>query len=143
MVRSALYEEYRNPNESYFGRLYEEIDYKCSEEEEKIGNELVNTAAELSVYSGTEQEAENEFGYAGALKQYCLYNRPTADSQEMSFRFITCRITEDEGHVWVAYSRKIKYKDYERVIQSQNILTLWIIKKQDDKWKVVKILETP
>ena len=97
---SALYKEYRYPNEEYYGKdLYSEIDYKCSDYELQVGNEIVNKGLEVLQYTGTEQDAEAEMGDVGALSRYYYFDRKNVVSQDGNFRFITCRISGNEGHI--------------------------------------------
>ena len=142
--KSELYVKYRYPNEEFFGEeLYCEIDYKCSDFESEIGHMLIDKAIRVAEYTGSEQEADKEMGDVGALSDYYLFKLRGAVSQEMTFRFITCKIDEDEGHVWVVCTR-IKYEESGKGINvGSNILTLWDIEYQDGEWRVVESREAP
>lgn len=75
--KKALYDEYRYPNEDFYGKeLYSEICYDCSAYEAEIGNALVDKAIEVAKYTGTE-EAEKEIGDVGALSRFYYYNSLT------------------------------------------------------------------
>lgn len=141
---SELYEEYQYPNEDFFGReLYSEIDYECSDDESQIGNMMVNKAIDVSKYSGTKEDSESAIGDVGALDRYYYYDRKEAASQKATFEFITCKITEDKGHIWVV-TKRIYYDADEKMIGgSSEILTLWNIENKEGEWYVVQIREAP
>lgn len=150
--KHELYEEYRYPNEEFFGKeLYSEILYGCSEYESKIGNEILDKAIQVADYKGTEEKAEKEIGDVGALRRYyyfVFYNWKDPSqykviSQEMNFKFITCKVTGDGGHVWVVYTRIMRDENGKVTGGSANILCLWYIEKQEDEWRVVEIWEAP
>ena len=141
---SRLYEEYRYPNEEFYGKeLYSEIDYECSDYESKVGNEIANRGLEVLQYSGTEQDAETEMGNVGALGQYYCFHTKNAVLQKGTLKFITCKTVGNEGHVWVVYTCG-KYDENGSLVNgSSDILSLWHIEKQGDEWFVVRIQEAP
>lgn len=143
-----LYEKYRYPNEDFFGKeLYAEITYKCSDQEREVGNTIVNKAIKVAKYTGIEKNVD-ETSDVGALSQYYYYNRKLPAEyetvfQEMEFQFITCKVTQDRGHVWVVYTRRMRDEDKNLIAGSWDILSLWEIEKQNGEWSVVKISEAP
>lgn len=142
---SALYEKYQYPNEDYYGKdLYSEIDYECSEYESEVGKMIVDKAYEVAHYTGTEQRAETEMGDVGALDRYYYFDTKDAQIQEASFQFITCKITGNEGHVWVE-TTIIRYdKDGENAGGGgREMLSLWNIKYQENEWHVMEVFDTP
>lgn len=142
---SKLYRQYRYPNEAYYGKeLYSEIDYKCSDYELEVGNEILNKATAVAEYAGTEQEAENEMGDVGALDRYYYFDSKDAVSQEAAFQFITCKITEYSGHVWVV-STVLRFNENGKTASNseRDCLDLWYIEKQGNEWKVVKAVTSP
>lgn len=139
-----MYEEYRYPNEDFYGKeLYAEINYKCSAHETKIGTEIVNKALAILQYTGTKQNAEAEMGDVDALSEYYYFNTKNAVSQEGILKFITCKLSGSEGHVWVVYTLKRYDKNGSLESSSSDILSLWYIEKQEDEWHVAEIWEAP
>ena len=64
--------------------------------------------------------------------------------QEVSFEFITCKISGNEGHVWVA-STVLRHDKNGKTTSGggRDMLTLWYIEKVEDDWCVVKVIATP
>ena len=143
--KSELYTKYQYPNEDYYGKeLYSEIDYQCSDYEAEIGETLVERAIDIASYTGDETQSVNEMGEVGAFSHYYLSSyRKDAVSQKLSLQFITCRITGDEGRVWVVETRVIYNENGEKINVDSNILTLWYMEKQENEWQVVRIVECP
>lgn len=142
---SALYEKYQYPNEDYYGKdLYSEIDYECSEYESEVGIMIVNKAFEVAHYTGTEQDSETEMGDVGALSKYYYFDTKDAHTQEADFQFITCKITGNEGHVWVE-TTIMRYDENGNNAGGggKEMLSLWYIKYQENEWYVEKVLDTP
>lgn len=141
---SKLYEEYRYPNEKFYGKdLYSEIDHKCSDYESEVGNEVVNKGLEVLQYTGTEQNAETEIGDVGALSRYYCFNTRNTVSQEGILRFVTCKISGNEGHVWVVRTCKGYDENGNLVNISSDCLSLWYIESRGDEWYVVQVQEAP
>lgn len=141
---SKLYEEYRYPNEGFYGKeLYAEIDHECSGHELEIGNDIVKKGLEVLCYTGMEQDVQTAIGDAGALSKYFYFNREKTVLQEGNFQFITCKVSGNEGHVWVVCTYKGYDENGNQVNSSSNILALWYIEKQGDKWHVVQTREAP
>lgn len=141
---SGLYEKYRYPNEEFYGKeLYSEIDDNCSDYELEIGNEIVLKGYKVLKYSGTEHDSESEIGDVGALSRYFYFNTKNVASQRGSFQLITCKISGNYGHVWVAYTCERYDENGTLLNASDDVLTLWYIENQGDKWEVVKVLEAP
>lgn len=143
--RSKLYQQYQYPNEEFYGKkLYSEIDYKCSDYEAEVGNQILHKAIEVAEYTGTKQEAENEIGEVGALERYYYFDSKDAVSQEVEFQFITCKLTEDTGHVWVVSTVLRVNENGKRASNSgRDCLDLWYIEKQGEEWQVVKAVSSP
>ena len=139
-----LYEEYRYPHEEFYGKeLYSEIGYKCSDYESEIGHLILDKAIEVAEYTGTEQDAEQELGDVGPLSTYYYYVHKKTVTQKVTFQFITCKITGNEGHLWVVYTHVRYDENGERVNSSLNILSLWYIEKKENEWHVTEIHEAP
>lgn len=141
---SKLYEEYRYPNEGFYGKeLYAEIEHECSGHELEIGNEIINEGLEVLRYTGMEQDIETSIGDVGALSKYFYFNGEKTVVQEGNFQFITCKLFGNKGHVWVVCTYKGYDENGKQVNSSSDILALWYIEKQGDKWHVVQIREAP
>lgn len=141
---SELYEEYQYPNEKFYGKeLYSEIDHECSDHESEIGNEIVNKGLQVLQYTGTEQDAETEMGDVGALSRYYYFQTRDAVSQKGNFQFITCKISGNEGHVWVVCTCKGYDENGDQVTVSSDILSLWHIENRGDEWYVAQVQEAP
>ena len=138
-----LYKKYQYPSEEVFGKeLYSEITYRCSDYESEVGNLLIDQAIEVAEYTGIEQDAKKEIGEVYALDYYYLYKRNGAIAQEVTFQFVTCKISENSGHVWILCTKK--YDEAGEVIyDGSNIPSLWYIEKQEEEWRVVKVMEGP
>lgn len=142
---SDLYKHYKYYGEDFYGEeLYSEIDYKCSDYEVEIGNMLVDKLREVAAYVGPEEEADY-IEELGELNEFYIFNigDSNAVSQEVSLEFITCKIDDDEGHVWVVYTRDGFDKNGEWICGSFDCLMLWYIEKIDDEWVVVRNREQP
>lgn len=139
-----LYGEYQYPNEDFYGKeLYSEINYKCSAYETKVGNEIVSKGLAIMQYTGTEQDAETEMGDEDALSEYYYFNAKNVVSQEGTLKFITCKLSGKEGHVWVVYTLKRYYKNGSLESSSSDILSLWCIENEGNEWRVTEIREAP
>ena len=142
---SELYEHYQFPNEDFFGKtLYSEIDYEYSADEAEVANEILSRAIQVAEYTGTEQDSDTQMGDVGALSKYYLYNSKHAATQDVDFELITCKITEEKGHIWVA-STIFRYNEDGQYVSGggRDILTLWNIEYQDQEWKVMQVKECP
>jgi hypothetical protein len=142
---SELYEKYQYPNEDFYGKdLYSEIDYECSDSETEVGNMIVDKAFEVANYTGTEQDSETEMGDVGALSRYYYFDTKDAHTQEADFQFITCKITGNEGHIWVG-ATILRYDENGKNAGGggRDMLSLWYIEYQENEWYVVKVLDTP
>ena len=101
-------------------------------------------AIDIASYTGDETQSVNEMGEVGAFSHYYLSSyRKDAVSQKLSLQFLTCRITGDEGRVWVVETRVIYNENGEKINVDSNILTLWYMEKQENEWQVVRIVECP
>lgn len=143
--KHELYEKYRIPNEEVYGKeLYSEILYACSEYESKIGKGVLDKAVQVAEYKGTKEGAENEIGDVGALSRYYYFDTKRAVAQETSFQFITCKITGNEGHVWVGTTILRFDENGENAGGGgSDMLSLWYIENRDGEWHVVKVFDTP
>lgn len=142
---SALYEHYQFPNEDFYGKtLYYEIDYECSAYERKVADVILNRARQVAEYTGTPQDVKAQLGDVGALNKYYYFDTENAVTQEVSFEFITCKITDNGGHLWVA-STVSRYDESGEHVPGggRDILCLWYITERKDGWHVVKALESP
>ena len=98
---------------------------------------------EVSEYSGTKETAEKEMGDVGALSEYYYFDMKGAVTQEATFQFITCKITGDEGHVWVVTARR-GYDPEGKINGSRGEgLAIWYIENQEGNWYVTRVRETP
>lgn len=142
---SELYEHYQFPGEDFFGKtLYSEIDYEYSADEAEVANEILVRAIQVAEYTGTEQDSDTQMGDVGALSKYYLYNSKDAAAQNVSFELITCKITDDKGHIWVASTISRYGEDGQYAPGGgRDILTLWYIEHQDQEWKVMQVKECP
>lgn len=141
---SRLYETYQYPNEKFYGKeLYSEIDHKCSDHESEVGNVIVNKGLEVLQYTGTESDAETEMGDVGALSRYYRFQTYNTVSQEGIFQFITCKLSGDEGHVWVACTCKGYDENGNQVAGFSDALSLWYIENREGEWCVVRVREAP
>ena len=140
-----LYEKYRYPNEEFYGKeLYSEILYECSVYETKIGNDLLERAVKVAEYTGTKEQAETETGDVGALSKYFYFDTKDAIVQEADFQFITCKITGNEGHIWVgATIHRFDENGENAGGGGKDMLSLWYIEYQESEWHVVKVLSSP
>lgn len=140
---SDIYKEYKYPNEKFFGKeIYSEIDYKCNEEEEKIGKEIVEIAKSVFTFVGDEKDANMD---VGNLKKYYWFKDSGVSIVNCSIEHITTKIIDNKGHIWVTYSI-FRYDNQRKLInKSDNILACWEIclDKETEKWEVVDIREAP
>ena len=142
---SEIYKHYRYPNEDFYGKsLYSEIDHECSDYESEVAELILNRALQVAEYTGTAQDAESQLGDVRALSKYYYFDTKDTVTQEASFEFITCKISDDGGHLWVASTISRYDKNGEHVPgEGRDILCLWYITKEKDEWHVVKTKESP
>ena len=142
---SELYEHYQFPGEDFWGKtLYSEIDYEYSADEAEIANEILGRAIQVAEYTGTEQDSDTQMGDVGALNKYYSFNFKNSAAQDVDFELITCKITDDKGHIWVASTISRYGEDGQYVPGGgRDILTLWYIEHQDQEWRVVQVKECP
>lgn len=142
---SDLYEHYQYPNEAFYGQtLYSEIDYECTAYEADVALTILNRAHLVAEYTGAAQDAEDQLGDVGALDKYYYFDTKDAVTQEVNFKFITCKITDIGGHLWVA-TTMLRYDENGNRTPGggRDILSLWYIKEENNEWHVVKTLESP
>lgn len=106
-------------------------------------------AIRVSEYTGDEQDSESVMGDVGALDKYYYFNIPyyfdSLDTMtyDATFEFITCKITGDEGHVWMVTTLESRYRDSGKIASGGwGILSLWDIEKTGDYWQVTKVTKT-
>lgn len=142
VVYSDLYLKYQYPEEEYFGKeLYSEIDHQSSPDEIECGKEIIDKINQIADYKENEEDALNE----GALNWfYYFYGCPTAVEQNLNVEFITCKLSQDTGHLWIAYDREQYDENGELACGSWNILALISLSKNaNGEWFVTEIDEAP
>lgn len=142
VVYSDLYLKYQYPNEEFFGKeLYSEIDHQSSPEEIELGKEIIDRINQIADYRGKKEDAVNE----GALNYYYYFHSgPPADWQELKMEFITCKISQNTGHIWIAYDRERYDENGEFVSGTWNALDLIQLRKDTDgEWVVTELRGAP
>ncbi len=146
---TALYKQYKYPNEEYFGEMtYSEIKHKASDSDKKEVADIMKTAEAIFSYTGTKSDAPKN---VGTLDKYYYYNFVTEfyinqgnkTSVEYSLDLITVNITGNSGYMWVVYSVSDLDENGNEMYASQDILSRWEIKMKDAEWKVTSIQEAP
>ena len=118
----------------FFGRdILKELKHKSNKEEIEISNQILNYAKEVSEGQVVDDSKLYKF--------YSPYSYNGCKRVELNVEMITCKISGDEGHLWV----KTHYKRYDKndeVFSFGSVpLSLWYIKKVNQKWVVENIKE--
>ena len=98
---------------------------------------LVDKIREIADYTGLEEYVEY-IKETEKLKSFYYFTHTDATKQDLDLTFITCKINEDKGHVWVSYSRELYNKKGERISFTEDSLMLWYIEKKDDNWVITR-----
>lgn len=99
---------------------------------------MVDKALAIAHYTGKKQDAARKLGVGGDLKKYYYFNMEDGHKKAVDFQFITCKIEDIEGHVWVEI--KMLNEDDNK---EEHIISLWYIEYRIYEWCVVRILDTP
>lgn len=142
--KSKLYREYIYAEEYYGKEKYSEIDYRCSEDEAEVGNMIIETAYQVVNYTGLEENAEREIGDVGALEEFYYFKENTQIKHQYGdFQFVTCKINENRGTVWVIVTVK-RYDENEKFLSGiRDNPSRFEIEKQGEKWIVTNVDMVP
>ena len=101
--KNSLYEKYEWAEYFYGKKLFSEIDYKSTNEEEMIGEKIMKQMEDVLSYIGREEDAAE----MGALDTFYWFNQGDKDirpaTQKSKVIFFNAKISRDEGHVWCSY----------------------------------------
>lgn len=133
---SALYKKYKYPNEDFFGKkLYSEIDYGCTAEEKKIGENIVNGAYEYVMTENKDIKGSYEMLFGWYFKDGYKIN-------DLKINLITSKIDENIGHIWVDVFISAESQDGKIKPRSRG-LELWIVEKKDNDWVITGSKSAP
>lgn len=125
----ALSEQYESAEYFYGKKLFSEIDYKSTNEEEMIGEKIMKQMEDVLSYIGREEDAAE----MGALDTFYWFNQGDEDirpaTQKSKVIFFNAKISRDEGHVWCSYTVRRYDEEGEIINYSGDIPTLLYIKK--------------
>lgn len=133
--KNSLYEKYEWAEEFYGKKLYSEIDYKSTKEEEMIGKEIAKQMVVALSYIGDPEDAKE----VGELKHFYWFNQGSGRpvSQKCKATLLTTKITKNTGHVWLSYMVTRYDKDGEIINYTGDGPTLLYIEKINNEWIVV------
>ena len=140
VAHSDLYLEYQYPDEEFFGKeLYSEIDHQSSPEELEFGKGILVKINQRADFRGNKEDALNE----GVLNWFYYFDGcPRAVDQDLKAELITCKLSVNTGHVWIAYDREQYDENGELACGSWHILELITLRKNfDGEWVVIEIKE--
>lgn len=132
-------EKYKFCEEFYGKDLYKEIDYKSTEKEQEIGEEIALMMKTTLEYVGEEEDAVEDVGELKRYYYFPHYAKPF--SCQCNVSVITTKVEGNKGHVWLTYSVARYDSDGSLMCSAGDVLTLLYIEEENDVWKVVKIEE--
>jgi len=138
-----LYQQYKYPNEHFFGKqVYSEILYEYTDEEKSVGDAILETARAIFSHLGGKDRANDT---VGALFRY-YFNEDMA-SEEHGLELVAVKLEGPAGWMWVAYHRRAFDSNgnlaYGSGSQQHKILARWELNQADNGWIVTKVSEAP
>ena len=82
--------------------------------------------------------ADNDLGYGYHFDDT---NERKAFYETHSLELLSAHIDENQGYMFVKYSQQAVGENNETISGSWDVISLWKIEKDNDNWKVVKIVE--
>jgi len=134
--------EYVNKNNcSIFGipRILT-IGSKMNSRDKDVAISVIQTAINVFEYTGSYEESNKN---VGALSKYYEYD---CNYATVSIDILTAKVFGNRGYIWVNYSEshiKIDDSENKQISGSSDVLSFWKIKKTNNMWTVVKIIEAP
>lgn len=120
----------------YGEEKYNELSIICTEKDKiDVANELIETAK--TVLLDTQKEYTSSM--VGALERYSYYD-PTITKADVKIELITTEQFSNEGYIWIRYSAQY-YRDNNLISGSQDVISRWTIKQNDNQWYVTLIEE--
>lgn len=134
---------YRGANweEDFYGKeTYAELKKACSAEDLEALQPVLDLAEEAFSYLGNDDdEAHEKFGKLG---RYSISHKGLFSETHIA-EFITARLEDNDGYMWIIYSQAGYNKDGEVLCGSGSVKSRWTLEKIDGEWVVTKILEHP
>ncbi len=141
-LQDENYQKYK-PYSDYFGPAkikFSTIAYNCTENEINTVKSIMDSFEKTLAYTGTKDSSDKNIG---ALKRfYCFSDEWNYDSLAYDAKLITTKQSGKNGYMWVTYSVNHYDKNGEIVHGSKDSLCYFKIKKMNNQWTVVDILET-
>lgn len=136
------YYKYKDFEKIFGSPIYLTIKHKINNDEKETIEPILKKARIVFNFIGNECDADND---VGELKRYYYFNNNKLNISTVSFdlQLVTANIKKDKGSIWLKYSVVRYDKEGNIVNGSIDILSYWKIKKNDDDWKVVEIIEQP
>ena len=113
----------------------------------KIAADIINYAS-IYVFSDTSHTYEENLELYGELGRYPFDSYRFDDTNERkafyethSLELLSAHIDENQGYMFVKYSQQAVGENNETISGSWDVISLWKIEKDNDNWKVVKIVE--
>lgn len=126
----------------FFGdEIYSELQIECTAEDRTAVQPVIDFADKAFSYLGNGDKYE----LFGELGRYC-YNDYTGNisvaSEKHNIYFLTARLDNDTGYLWVEYSQE-GYNKSSEFIAARNRKSRWTLEKLNGEWIVSDILEHP
>ena len=113
----------------------------------EIATEILNYADNI-VFSDVTHTYEENLKLYGELGRYPFDSYRFDDTNERkafyethSLELLSAHIDENQGYMFVKYSQQAVGENNETISGSWDVISLWKIEKDNDNWKVVKIVE--
>ena len=122
--------------------MYSEILYKCTNEEKSAVGPIMERAEDIFSCIKSKNDMNDK---TDALSRY-YFDKEMA-SEEHMLGFITAKLEEQTGMMWVAYYRK-GFNSNGKIVtgsgsESEKVLARWKLKQINDSWIVIDVNEAP
>lgn len=147
------YRKYQKENSKIIpGYIFATISHTSDKEEEEIGREICNDFKTVLLFKDKRCKAKDK----QYLNNYYYFDKEMDEDSSDWYRkriyscdastdFITCKTFNKYGYVWIKYSaaRYGSPGEKDMICGVFKSLTLFIIKKDNDKWIVIDGYEAP
>jgi len=140
-TKNEYYKEYKYSSDS-FGPAkikYSTIAYECTDEEKLEVKPLMEMFIKVLGYTGKRADADKN---VGALERFYYFSDENDyTSVKYHTEFITAKISGRNGYMWVFYSIEHLDENGKVCHGSWKIPCYFEIKKLNDEWIIIKLLE--
>lgn len=133
------YQAYHWEEDFYGKETYAELDIECTAEDRISVQPVLDFADEAFSYLGDGDSYE----LFGKLGLYSYNNYRGVVSEEHNIDFLTAKLDDDSGYLWIKYFQEGYDETGECTTGSWECKSRWSLEKSNGEWVVSDILEHP